>query len=57
MNKFLGWLYRCRKPLGYTLGIANILMGMLYLYFDMAGMGILWLVIGGWILHDALGDD
>lgn len=51
--KFLDWLYSKRKPVSYTLGVLNMLLGAVYFYQGNAALGTIWLVLGIMFTFDA----
>lgn len=53
MNKFGEWFVRNRKPIGYTIGGLNVLSGLNYVLEGNTGMGVLWIVIGSFLIWDA----
>lgn len=52
MKKFVEWFNRSRKPVGYTIGSLNVLLGLSYALEGLTGMAVLWVIIGGWIIYD-----
>ena len=55
IDKFFIWFGRNRKTIGYTLGGLNLLLAVNYLIQGQYGMAMLWLLIGGMIVHDTRG--
>ena len=54
-DKFLIWLGRNRRPIGYTVGALNLLVAGSHLAQGEYGLAILWLVIGAMIVIDTRG--
>lgn len=52
MNKFFEWLSRNRKPVGYTIGIANVLSGVSNIALGNVVIGAFWIGIGALIISD-----
>lgn len=52
MDKFVEWFGRVRKPVGYTIGSLNVLVGLGHALGGDLGLAVLWLVIGGLIIFD-----
>lgn len=52
MSKFFEWFGRNRKPIGYTIGVLNVLVAVNHLLHGETGLAVLWFVIGGTILFD-----
>jgi hypothetical protein len=48
-------MMKTRKIIGYIVGAVCILSGLLYTTQEIYLSGILWLLIGGFIIHDNLG--
>lgn len=53
MTKFFQWFDRNRKPVGYTVGGMNILVGLNHLYNTEALLSLLWISIGLFLIVDA----
>lgn len=53
MSKFAEWLLSKRRPVGYTIGGLNILLGVNYALQGEAGLAILWIVLGSFLVWDA----
>lgn len=53
MTKFFEWFDRNRKAVGYTVGTMNILVGLNHFVNADAGLAVLWLVIGTFLIWDA----
>ena len=51
-DRFIAWLERNRRAVGYTAGGLNVLAGVNYLFQGHAGMGFLWLGIGIMLVLD-----
>ena len=52
MQKFSEWFNSKRKPIGYTIGVLNILVSLNHLYNNEYGLFALWLTIGATIIFD-----
>jgi len=52
MNKFLDWLGRNRKTIGYTIGGLNVGNGIGQMLVGQAS-GLVWVVIGVFLIWDA----
>jgi hypothetical protein len=52
MQKFSEWFYSKRKPVGYTIGVLNILVSLNHLLNNEYGLFALWLTIGATIIFD-----
>jgi hypothetical protein len=53
MNKFLKWLDRNRKSIGYTCGGLNFLAAVNFYLQGQTGLALLWFVIGMFLIWDA----
>lgn len=53
MNSFLNWIYKNRKPIGYTVGGLNVLSAINHAVNGDWGMAVLWFVIGAFLILDA----
>lgn len=53
LEKFMLWFERNRKPIGYTIGGLNVLSGLNHALHGDAGLAVLWIVIGGFLIIDA----
>lgn len=51
-DKFLIWLGRNRQSVGYTIGILNILAGIMHLFQLEFLQSVVWLIIGTIIIFD-----
>ncbi len=51
-GKFFEWFGRNRKPVGYTIGVLNLLVAVNHLLHGETGLAVLWFVIGSTILFD-----
>jgi hypothetical protein len=51
-DRFVAWLERNRRTIGYTAGGLNVLAGVNYLFQGHGGMGLLWLMIGIMLMWD-----
>jgi hypothetical protein len=51
-DRFVAWLERNRRAIGYTAGGLNVLAGVNYLFQGQTGMGFLWLGIGIMLVLD-----
>jgi hypothetical protein len=52
MNKFVELFDRYRKPIGYTIGVLNVLTGLADVSVGHTMTGILFLIIGALIIFD-----
>ena len=53
MDKFTDWLGRNRKAIGYTVGGLNLGSGIGQVFAGNTGMGVVWIVIGAFLIWDA----
>ena len=53
MNSFLNWIFKNRKPIGYTVGGLNVLSAINHAVNGDWGMAVLWFVIGAFLILDA----
>ena len=53
MNKFIAWFKRNRRTIGLTIGIANIIDGILLILMNDYAFGIFWLLLGAFIVFDS----
>jgi hypothetical protein len=53
MTKFLEWMNRNRKQIGYTIGGLNLLAAVNYYFQGQTGMAVVWTVIGLFLVFDA----
>jgi len=53
MSNFFMWLGTKRKPIGYTIGVLNLLAALSYFIQGEYSMAILWVAIGFMIIIDA----
>ncbi len=51
-DRFVAWLERNRRAIGYTAGGLNVLAGVNYLFQGQTGMGFLYLGIGIMLVLD-----
>lgn len=51
--KFLDYVYSKRKPIGYTVGGLNVLVGINHLINGDFGLALLWFAIGMMLVMDA----
>lgn len=52
MNKFKDWLLEHRVKIGYSIGVANILSGILNIIVGSVIPGLFWAAIGVYIIFD-----
>ena len=52
-SKFLDYIYSKRKPIGYTVGGLNVLVGVNHLIHGDFGLALLWFAIGMMLVMDA----
>jgi len=52
MSKIATWFMKHRTAIGYTIGFANIISGVVNIALDNVGLGILWIIIGSVIIYD-----
>ena len=53
IGKFLDWFHSKRKPIGYTIGGLNVLVGLNHLLHGDPGLALLWFAIGMMLVMDA----
>lgn len=53
LGKFLDWFYSKRKPIGYTIGALNVLVGLNHVINGDFGLALLWFAIGMMLIIDA----
>ena len=53
LGKFLDWFYSKRKPIGYTIGGLNILVGLNHIINGDFGLALLWFAIAMMLIIDA----
>jgi hypothetical protein len=53
ISKFLDYVYSKRKPIGYTVGGLNVLVGINHLVHGEFGLALLWFAIGMMLVMDA----
>ena len=53
MTKFLDWMNRNRKQIGYTVGVLNMLVALNHYIQGQSGLAALWFVIGVMFIWDA----
>lgn len=53
ISKFLDYVYSKRKPVGYTVGGLNVLVGVNHLIHGDFGLALLWFAIGMMLVMDA----
>lgn len=53
MTKFLDWMNRNRKQIGYTVGGLNLLAAVNYYFQGQTGLAVVWTVIGLFLVFDA----
>jgi hypothetical protein len=53
ISKFLDYVYSKRKPIGYTVGGLNVLVGVNHLLHGDFGLALLWFAIGMMLVMDA----
>ena len=53
MSKVATWFMKHRVAIGYTIGFANIISGVVNIALDNVVSGLFWTVIGAIIVHDA----
>jgi hypothetical protein len=46
------WFYKMRVPIGYGIGVINLLVGILNCIIGNVSVGLLWLVIGSYLIFD-----
>jgi hypothetical protein len=52
MSKFSEWFGRNRKPIGYTIGVLNLLVAANYLFTGNPGLALVWFILSITILFD-----
>jgi hypothetical protein len=53
ISKFLDYVYSKRKPIGYTVGGLNVLVGVNHIFHGDFGLALLWFAIGMMLVMDA----
>ena len=53
IDKFLDWFYTKRKPIGYTIGGLNVLVGLNHVINGDFGLALLWFAIGMMLIMDS----
>jgi hypothetical protein len=53
LGKFLDWFYSKRKPIGYSLGGLNVLVGVNHIFYGDFGLALLWFAIAMMLIIDA----
>jgi hypothetical protein len=53
ISKFLDYVYSKRKPIGYTIGGLNVLVGINHIFHGDFGLALLWFAIGMILVMDA----
>ena len=53
LGKFLDWFYSKRKPIGYTIGALNVLVGLNHVINGDFGLALLWFAIAMMLVIDA----
>jgi hypothetical protein len=53
IGKFLDYVYSKRKPIGYTIGGLNVLVGVNHIFHGDFGLALLWFAIGMMLVMDA----
>ncbi len=52
LDKFFVWVGKNRHPIGFTVGALNILTGLAHVLGGSWGLGLLWFIMGAYIVYD-----